>query len=103
MLALASRRETLARLREDGRAALCLLGNGVAFSAYGRATVVREPLESAGQVIGVELRVESVQDHLADGRTEMLDGARWRWLDREAAEVEPRIRDELARLGRERG
>ena len=46
----------------------------------------------------VELRAEQVQDHLADGRTEMLDGARWRWVDPGLAEAEPQIRAELARL-----
>jgi hypothetical protein len=44
--------------------------------------------------------VERIQDHLADGRTEMLDGARWRWLDERAAEAEPRILAELEELGR---
>ncbi len=58
---------------------------------------MREPLEAA-PVVGVELRVESVQDHLADGRTEMLDGARWRWLDAQAAGADPKIVAELATL-----
>jgi hypothetical protein len=40
-----------------------------------------------------------VQDHLADGRTEILDGARWRWTDDRLAESEPRIVDELEALG----
>ena len=32
-------------------------------------------MEAAPGNIAVELRVERVQDHLADGRTEILDGA----------------------------
>jgi hypothetical protein len=101
MFALGARRETLVRLRDDPGTALCLLGRGVAFSAYGSAAVVREELEAAPGVAALELRVDRVQDHLADGRTEMLDGARWRWLDEHAAEVEPRIVAELEGLALE--
>jgi hypothetical protein len=81
LIALARSRATLERLRADPTAALCLLGRGVAFTAHGATRVVRESLTSATGIAAVELRVERVQDHLADGRTEMLDGARWRWLD----------------------
>lgn len=97
VFALGRRRTTLARLREEPQAALCVLARGVAFTAYGRATVVRERLEAA-PVVGVELRVERVQDHLADGRTEMLDGARYAWRDDAAAEAEPLIVGELGAL-----
>jgi hypothetical protein len=100
MFALGRERKTLRRIRADPRIAVCLLGEGVAFTAHGRAAVAAEELESADTVVGVELVVERVQDHLADGRTEMLDGARWRWLDRQAAESEPAIVAELERLGR---
>ena len=96
--ALGRGRETLRRIREDPAIAVCVLGDGLAFSAYGRAQVVREQLEVAPDVVAVELRVERVQDHLADGRTEMVDGARWRWLDPQMAESEPRIRSELLQL-----
>ncbi len=95
--ALGQGRQTLERLRAEPHVALCLLGTDVAFTAHGTAAVVREPLQAA-PVVGVELTVESVQDHLADGRTEMLDGARWRWLDPKAAGADPRIVAELASL-----
>jgi hypothetical protein len=95
--ALGRARATLDRLRAEPRVALCLLGTELAFTAYGAARVVRDPLECA-PVVGVELQVESVQDHLADGRTEMLDGARWRWLDPAAAGADPKILAELASL-----
>jgi hypothetical protein len=98
-LALGRGRETLRRLREDPHAALCLMGEGVAFTAHGRAAVMAERLDAADTVVAVELRVERVQDHLADGRTEMLDGARWRWIDEEAAAKDPQIVAELERLG----
>ena len=96
--ALGGGRETLKRIREDPAIAVCILGDGLAFSAYGRAQVVREGLEVAPDVVAVELRVDRVQDHLADGRTEMVDGARWRWVDPGMAESEPKIRSELLRL-----
>ena len=98
VLALGSRRETLARLRADPAAAFCVLAKGVAFTAHCRAAVVRESMEAAPGNTAVELRVERVQDHLADGRTEILDGARWRWIDEEAAALQPQILAELETL-----
>jgi hypothetical protein len=97
LLALGSQRETLARLRDDPSVAYCMLGEGVAFTAYGSASIVAEELE-AGPVAAVELRVTSVADHLADGRTEMLDGARWRRPDPQVAESDATIMAELGRL-----
>ena len=44
----------------------------------GRAVALGIVLASAERVVPVEVRVERVQDHLADGREELLDGARWR-------------------------
>lgn len=98
LFALGGERETLRRLREDPAAALCLLAEGVAFTAHGEARIVG-PLEAAETVVAVELTVGRVQDHLEDGRTQMLDGARWRWLDERAAAVDPSIIAELERLG----
>ncbi len=97
LLALGRGRETLARLRARPEAALCVLGAGVAFTAYGRARVVREELEGV-PVAALELAVERVQDHLADGRTVMLDGARWRWDDPDAAAADARVIEVLGRL-----
>ena len=96
--ALGGQRETLKRLRDDPAISVTILGEGIAFSAYGNGCVVREGLECAPDVVAVELRVERVQDHLADGRTEMVDGARWRWVDPAMAESEPKIREELLSL-----
>jgi hypothetical protein len=97
VFALGRRRETLIRLRADSSAALCVMGRGVAFTAYGRAFVLRDELDAA-PVAAIELRVERVQDHLADGRTEMVDGARYEWRDEEALRAESRIRNELATI-----
>jgi hypothetical protein len=98
VFALARRRDTLARLREHPAVALCLLGEGVAFTAEGEARVLREELEASPHVAALELRVERVQDHLADGRTEMLDGARWSFTSDDAREADAAVRDELSRL-----
>ena len=98
MLALGSRRDTLARLRADPQTDFCVLGKGVAFTAHCRAAVLRESMNAAASNTAVELQVQRVEDHLADGRTEILDGARWRWIDEEAAALQPRILAELEHL-----
>jgi hypothetical protein len=98
VVALGSRRETLARLRADPETDFCVLGKGVAFTAHCRAAVLRESMETATGNTAVDLQVQRVQDHLADGRTEILDGARWRWVDEEAAALQPQILEELKRL-----
>jgi hypothetical protein len=98
VLALGRRRETLARLRDDPAVAFCLLGAGVAFSAYGRARVLREELEGAGHVAAVAIEVERIDDHLAGSRTELIDGVRWRWTEGAARDDERRIVAELREL-----
>jgi hypothetical protein len=98
LLALGRERDTLQRLRDDSRVAFCLLGEGVAFTAHGHASVAAEQLDASERVVAVELRVERMQDHLADGRTEMLDGARWRWRDEEFGATEEEIVRELRGL-----
>ena len=98
LLALGRRRETLRRLREDEGVAFLLMGAGLAFTAHGRARVIAEELEATDTVVAVELRVDRIQNHLADQRTEMLDGARWRWCAEEHGEAEDAILAELARL-----
>ena len=57
--ALALRRESLARLREDPRCAVTMLAAGVAVTAIGRATVERE-LE---RIAVVRVDVDAIQDH----------------------------------------
>jgi len=98
LFALAHRRATLARLREEPACALCLLAADVGFTAEGRAFVVRERMRANERVAALELRVERIADHLADGRTDILDGVRWRWRDPSDADRDLAIRSELDTL-----
>lgn len=97
VLALGRRRRMLQRLREEPAAALAVLGAGCAFTAYGSARVIREQLDAA-PVAAVELVIDRIQDHLADGRTDMRGAASYRWLDADAGAAEPLILAELATL-----
>jgi hypothetical protein len=98
LISLGRERETLRRLRQEPAVALLVMASGLAFTAHGRARVIAEELEAADTVVAVEVAVERVQNHLADGRTEMLDGARWRWCAEEHGEAEDAILAELATL-----
>jgi hypothetical protein len=98
VMALGSRRETLARLRADPAASFCVMSRGIAFTAHCAAAIVRESMAAAPGNTAVALHVERVQDHLADGRTEIVDGVSWRWADKEAAALQPQILRELEEL-----
>jgi hypothetical protein len=100
LFALGREREALRRLRDDPAVALLVLAEGVAFTAFGEAGVVAERMETADTIVAVELRVAGVQDHLADGRSVMLDGARWRWATEEMAAADEATFAELERLSR---
>jgi hypothetical protein len=98
VLALGRRRDTLARLRDEPAVALCVMAAGAAFTAHGRATVIREELGTAPHVAAVAIAVETIQDHLEGSRTEMLGAVRWRWTEQEAIDDERRIVAELRAL-----
>ena len=92
-LALAHRRESLARLRDDPRCALTILAAGVAATAYGTATVVEED----ERVAYLRLDVEQVQDH--DQPTfELTGGVGWHWTDAAAEAGDAEVRATLRRL-----
>ena len=98
LLALALRRESLARLREDPRCALTILAAGdVALTAHARATVVEEPMAISDRVAAVALDVEEIQDH-GQPRFEILEGVRWRWTEEEAERRDGEIRAHLRAL-----
>jgi hypothetical protein len=99
VLALALRRESLARLRQDPRCALTVMAGGnIALTAQGRATIVEEPMVVSDQVAAVRLDVETIQDHGQD-RFEIDAGVRWHWTDRDAERRDREIRAALIRLG----
>ncbi len=95
LFALARGRETLARLREDPRAAFLLMAEGLAFTAHGAVSIVREEMEAG--TVALELRVERLQDHL-DARTEVLWPVGWRFRGEQAQRTDRLVRDELLRL-----
>ena len=98
LIALARRRESLARLRRDPRVALTVLAAGdLAFTAHGRATVVQEAMEVADEVAAVALEVDDLQDH-GQPRYVIEDGVRWRWTDAEADQRDAAIRAALRAL-----
>jgi flavin reductase (DIM6/NTAB) family NADH-FMN oxidoreductase RutF len=97
LLALAHRRESLARLREDPRCALSIVGAGnVAVTAHARATILHDLSDA---VVAVRLDVERLQDH-GQPTFEIEEGVRWRWLDDEARERDAQLRAALKALSR---
>ena len=98
LLALALRRETLARLRVEPRCALTILAAGdVALTAHARAEIVEEPMRAADGVAAVALEIERIQDH-GQPRFVVEEGVRWRWTDPEAEERDAAIRAALHEL-----
>ena len=88
--ALSLRRESLARLRLDGRCALTVIAAGVSVTALGQAVV-----ESEGERVAVlRLDVERIQDH--DHPTfEIDEGVRWHWTSEDAARADAAVRELL--------
>ncbi|MCW3003458.1 MAG: hypothetical protein JWQ20_2756 [Conexibacter sp.] len=101
LLALALRRESLARLRTEPAVALTLLATDVACTALGRATVVREPMQCSDGVAAVLVEVGVIQDH-RQPRFAMESGIAWRWTDDEAQARDAEIRAELRALAQAR-
>jgi flavin reductase (DIM6/NTAB) family NADH-FMN oxidoreductase RutF len=97
LLALARRRASLARLRDEPECALTVVAAGVAFTAHGRAAVVQDPMEVADSVVAVAIDVDDVQSH-ADPRFAIDAGVAWRWVDDEAAARDAAIHAALRRL-----
>lgn len=96
-LALALRRESLARLRRDPHVALTLIAHAVACTAQATATVVEDPLTESDRVAAVRLDVASLQDH-REPRFVLQEGVRWEWTDPEAAARDGEIRAALRRV-----
>ncbi len=98
VIALALRRESLMRLREDPRCALTILSAGnVAITAHARARILQEPMEISDKVAALALDVDAIQDH-GQPRFEIEAGVRWRWTDAEAEARDAEIRQALSAL-----
>jgi len=98
VLALALRRESLARLREDDRCALTLLADGdLAFTAHGRATIVAEPMAVSDRVAALRIDVARIQEHGQDS-FQIDAGVRWHWTDALAEQRDRALRAELGAL-----
>jgi flavin reductase (DIM6/NTAB) family NADH-FMN oxidoreductase RutF len=92
VLALALRRESLSRLREDPRCAVTVLAAGnVAFTAVGEAVV-----EDEGERIAVvRVDVAQINDH-TQATFSIDDGVQWRWTEPEAERTDAEVRARLA-------
>ena len=102
LLALASTRGSLVRLRTVPRVALSVLAEGdVAFTAHGTARVVEDPLDGVDGVVAVAVDVDSIQDH-RQPTFEVEAGVRWRWTDDDARSRDASVRAGLERLARDR-
>ncbi len=94
VVGLAPRREALARLRADPRAALTILAAGDhAFTAHGRATA----FDDAGGVVAVRIAVERIADHNRP-TYEIRDGVQWDWTDEDERERDAATRAALRAL-----
>lgn len=94
VIGLAPSRESLKRLREDGRCAVTILAAGdIAITAYGRAT----SFDEAAHVIAVRIEVDEIADHNQPTYT-IEDGVRWRWTDAGAEAKDAEARAALSRL-----
>lgn len=96
LLALASGRRSLERLRAHPAVALVILAGGdVALTVYGTARVVDETLTEG--VVAVAIDASRVQDHR---RPEFAieAGVRWRWTDSAASERDAEVRAALERI-----
>ncbi len=94
LLALATRRESLARLREDPRCALTLVLPGATITAHGHATIAAAISDG---VAAVRIEVDAIQDH-DDARFRIDAGVRWRWTDAEAERRDAEIHAALRGL-----
>ncbi len=100
LLALAPRRETLARLRREPRCALTVMAAGdIACTIHARAEVVEESLPGAEGVAAVCLEVDDIQDHMQP-RFAIAAGVAWDWTDEDARASDAAVRGALAELAR---
>ena len=98
MFALALRRESLARLRQDPRCALTIMAGGdLAFTAHGPATIVEEPMAVSDRVTAIRVDVEEIQNHGQDA-FKIDDGVHWHWTDPESEKRDADIGAALSQI-----
>ena len=98
VLALARRRESLRRLREDPRAALTIMAGGdIALTAHCEVTILEDPMAISDRVAALRLDVVRLQDH-GQPRFVIEEGVRWRWTDPDAERRDAEIRAALRAL-----
>ncbi len=94
LVGLAPRREALARLRSDPRAALTVFAAGNhAFTAHGRAVA----FEETEHVVAVRIAVVAIADHNRP-TYEIRDGVQWDWTDEAERERDAGVRAALRDL-----
>ena len=98
VFALALRRESLARLRQDPRCALTIMtGGDLAFTAHGPATIVEEPMAVSDRVTAIRIDVQEIHNHGQDA-FQIDDGVRWHWTEPEAEQRDAEIRAALSNI-----
>jgi len=81
LLSLHRTRGSLSRLRERPQVPLAILpGGNIAFTARGRAHIVREPMAAAPDYAAVAIDVEQINDH-RQAEFQVEAGVDRRWLD----------------------
>ena len=93
LLALGSRRESLARLREEPRCALAIHAEDLTITVHGHAEVIND----LGRVVAVRVDVDEIQNHMKPDFT-IDDGVAWHWTDETAAHADAEVRAALQAL-----
>ena len=98
LIALATRRGSLANLKADPRVAVTFLAAGdLAVTVHGRAEVVAEPMQCSDRVSAVLVTAERIRDH-GQPRFEIEGGVAWRWTEAEAEQRDREVRAELSQI-----
>ncbi len=98
LIALATRRGSLANIKADSRVAVTFLTAGdLAVTVHGRAEVVAEPMACSDRVCAVLITAERIRDH-GQPRFVIDEGVSWRWTDDEAAQRDVEVRAELSEI-----
>mgnify|MGYP006296512563 CR=1 FL=1 len=98
LIALATRRGSLANLKADPRVAITFLAEGnVAVTVHGQAEVVAEPMACSDRVCAVLITAERIRDH-GQPRFEIEAGVAWRWTEEDAEQRDAEVRAELSEI-----